>query len=452
MGQANPDQQQLAEKRAQLGQKQVEWEGITADIATKTEEKDSKQNEYDEASQEKAAAQSEADRQNQIAADADQRTDTLGQSLTAERERLNQEQPTLAGLQQEFDNALQKHTEEVAAHEALVAQRTEKQKAQQEKQAALDTAKAAKTAYGTDFDGDIDAQYQQAESEARQLAEQATQTVTAREGELASKREQVNTLTAGVETRTADRDAKALSKKAAEDAELAARNAHTAAQARLTTATEARTAGHAKTVTDLAAAEQNLATEEAKLAPAAAVVAEKKAAAVETAKAKVLADAVHTQLESLGATDGVERPLTAPALTDIEKQLLEIRRGLAISEAAQARLYTYQSMRNMMRDSFRAAQADVQRAEKALAEAKKLPICKEETPKAEAPKAEMPKAGTPQASTPAAQSQKQPAAAQKADASALAKTGASDLSGVALLTAMLGAGTLVTASRRRNAR
>lgn len=447
MGQANPDQQQLEEKRTQLGQKQAEWERVTAEIATKTEEKDNKQNEYDEASQEKAVAQSEADRQNQIAAEADQRTDTLGQSLTAERERLNQEQPTLAGLQQEFDNAAQKHTEEVAAHEALVAQRAEKEKAQQEKQAALDSAKAVKTAYGTDFDGDIDAQYQQAEDNARQLAEQAAQTVTAREGDLAPKQEKVTTLTAGVETRTADRDAKALLKKAAEDAELAARNTLAEAQARLTTATEARAAGHAKTVADLTVAEQNLATEEAKLAPAAAVVAEKKATAAEAAKEKAQADGSFSQFEGLGADEGVERPLNAPALADLEKQLVEIRRGLAVSEAAQARLYTYQSLRNMMRDSFQAAQGDAERAEAELAQAQKLPRCTAPAPEAQAPKGQ-----APATQAPAAQAQKPAPAQQQAGAGALAKTGVSDLSGVALLTAMVGAGTLVTASRRRNAR
>ncbi|WP_175956374.1 hypothetical protein [Schaalia sp. Marseille-Q2122] len=448
MGQPAPDQQQLEEKRTARAQKQTEWEGVTGQIQAKTAERDTKQGEFDTATQDKQVAEHEATRQTQLGDNETARPQTLGQSLTAERDRLAQEQPTLEDLRRAVEEKETLRTQAVATHADLVAQRPAKEQAKQDKQAALDAAKAIKDGYGADFAGNLDEQYQKAEDDAQRAVDEATRTAATQQAELTAKEEQVTHWTAAHTRATETRAEKAALKVTAAGEAEAARTAKDEATARNTRAQEARAAGHAQTAQDMVAAEVALAAEQLKVADATQAVATAKAALADKADKKAKADAAFEPLDKLAVGEGVTEPLADPRLAALEAQIAPIRRGLAQSDAGKTRLYTFQSLRNMARDAQQAAAQELARAEAELADAMKLERCP-------VPPKSQGQPGAPKADAPAAEKDAQKDARKGAQQSAqkgLAKTGATDLTGVALLSAMIGAGTLVTASRRRSAR
>lgn len=371
-----------------------------------------------------------------------QRLDGLTQSLTNEKQALAQEQPTLAPLQEAFEQK----SNALAQLEAEKTQRTEAARTAQEaaalKQRELDAAKALKESFGADFAGDLDANLAAAEKQASQRVERTKTSLTAAQEDHARKGAQVDTAQtiAMQAAQGAATDAETL--KGARRAEDEAQSNADRLNAEETAARKARDDSHAAVTADRKKAQARL--HEAKRVLAGSQQAVDTAFVALNARTRVLAeaDATLAAFKTLGKDAGIATPLPGKIFAELEAKIAQLRRQIPSVDRAWADVAAQKALRNALRESFEASRRSVDAAWNELNNARKLPACptppvKEQVPpvKEHAPAAKE--------QTPPVREQAAPQT-KAAGSQGLASTGADDLSGVATLIAILGAGTVVT--------
>lgn len=435
MQDAEANAAEIERKKNSLAGKQLSWESNDVDLRETRESLDSLTNELIAFRRQEQTLVAEEKAGTQQAEAISQRLDGLTQSLTNEQQALAQEQPTLAPLQEAFDQK----SSVLAQLEAKKTQHSEAARAAQEaaalKQRELDAAKALKESFGADFAGDLDTQLGAAENQASQRLETAKTSLTAAQEDQVRKAAQVDTAQAAATqaAQSAATDAEALA--GARRDEQEAQSVANRLSAEEVAARKARDDAHATVTADRQKAQARL-LEAQRVLAGSKQAAEAASRALSTGIRELTeAEATAAAFMTLGKDAGIAAPLQGKVFAELEAKIARLRMQIPSVDRARADVAAQKALRTTLREDFEVARRKVDVASNDLSSARKLPACP--TPPA--------KEQVPPAKGQSGQVEAQVAPQAKASSSqGLASTGAEDLSGVAALMAIIGAGAVVT--------